>query len=653
MRLCKFLPLTIVLFACLTMTIACGSGSGGGSQTQPSTPIFTSSPVTTATQDVAYSYQLAATDPAGGSVTFTLTTSPSGAALSGSTVSWTPTAAESRVSNSFSVTAKTASGGTAVQSWSVTPGGTITVNWVNTYWTADGASQVPEVSSGASNLSAMWTNPDGSITVQKGSWSSAGVFVIPNVPAGFYWLQTSGGTFWTNVGTFDAGGSVAGGPLPTIANPTQTSFLFDLSGLESVPTFTPIDFTGAVSGSPGLVLLDNPSSTSITNEEVIFEDSNVDWSQISTAFLVQYVPVTIGPPNNLLNNLVLGPALTLTGLSWVDGQQNPITGTLQPSSSTSINLSVPGASEWAGLLSGVAPSTPVPFGSALLISAQLYVTQGLATSGLPVSPLVGVGSLGGSNQFLTLAGTAQQPGIAIQTEGCSGTGFATILPDAPQPAITSDVNFGTLQYGDPFPSGWARTMALCQESTVAVPIPGSSQTATFILTDSAVVAPSNTPLAPVVLPVQNATINGGSFFGSATSNSNIVALSWSAPTGLAPFGYTVRVYVQTGSGGVLTYGGTGVALSTANTSMTLPPLAGGNTYVFSITADADGSANMQTSPFRSSLPTGNATVVSGPLSISSGATMPEIHGDRRVIENFSQPVAQAAAPARGATVKHF
>ena len=192
MRLCKFLPLTIVLFACLTMTIACGSGSGGGSQTQPSTPIFTSSPVTTATQDVAYSYQLAATDPAGGSVTFTLTTSPSGAALSGSTVSWTPTAAESRVSNSFSVTAKTASGGTAVQSWSVTPGGTITVNWVNTYWTADGASQVPEVSSGASNLSAMWTNPDGSITVQKGSWSSAGVFVIPNVPAGFYWLQTSG-----------------------------------------------------------------------------------------------------------------------------------------------------------------------------------------------------------------------------------------------------------------------------------------------------------------------------------------------------------------------------------------------------------------------------------------------------------------------------
>jgi hypothetical protein len=38
------------------------------------------------------------------------------------------------------VTAATASGGTAQQSWTVTPGGTITVNWINNYWTATGSS---------------------------------------------------------------------------------------------------------------------------------------------------------------------------------------------------------------------------------------------------------------------------------------------------------------------------------------------------------------------------------------------------------------------------------------------------------------------------------------------------------------------------------
>jgi hypothetical protein len=267
----------------------------------------------------------------------------------------------------------------------------------------------------------------------------------------------------------------------------------------------------------------------------------------------------------------------------------------------------------------------------------MYVTQGLATGGVPLSPIVGISPLVGSTQFLTLAGTAQLD-FPVSTEGCSGTGFTTLTPTAAQPAITTDTNFGALQYGDPFPSAWARTISLCQESTAAIPIPDSSATATFILTDSATVAPSNTPLAPVVLPVQSPTINGGgSLFGATALNSTIVSLSWSAPAGTVPFGYTVRTYVQTTAGGLATYAATGAAFSTANTSITLPPLAGGNTYAFSITAEADGTANMQTSPFRSSLPTGYATVVSGPVTISSSAEMPEIHGDRRVVTRLSQP----------------
>jgi len=73
--------LALVSLALLT---ACGGGSS--TQVQPSTPVFTSAPVTAATQGVAYTYQLAAVDPAGGTVTFSMTTSPTGAALSGSTI---------------------------------------------------------------------------------------------------------------------------------------------------------------------------------------------------------------------------------------------------------------------------------------------------------------------------------------------------------------------------------------------------------------------------------------------------------------------------------------------------------------------------------------------------------------------------------------
>ena len=628
-----FLALVSLAVISLALLTACGSGSS--TKTPPSTPVFTSAPVTAATQGIVYSYQLAATDPAGGAVTFSLTTSPTGAALSGNTVTWTPTAAQSRVSNPFAVTATTSSGGTASQSWKVTPGGTVAVNWVNNYWAANGPVQVPALPSLAANLSAMWTNPDGSITVQRSSATSPGVFSIPNVPGGYYWLQTgTGSAFWTNTSIFDAGTDVAGGPTPTLSFGLQsTQFDFNLSGLESVPETTPVNFVAAVSGVPQLGLFDDPDSTSLTGQNG-FIVGDIDWSQINTGFLTQWVPESLTSLDNLtINNLVLGPSVTATNLSLTSGGTNTITEMLQPSTQTSISLTVPG-SQWAPLLSG---NNGAPLASALAISAQMYVTQGIASGTVPLSSstALGVGVVGVPLlPPLTLVGTADS--FALGIIGCSPMGFVLFTPNLAQTAITTDQNFGALQYGDPFPGNWARTLSLCQESTVAIPVSGSSSPATFLLVDRATVAPSSTPLAPVVLPVQNPTVFGFSFFGETVANSNIVPLNWSAPSGTAPFGYTVRVYVQTVEEGTPIYAPTGVAFSTAGTSITLPPLAGGNTYVFAITADADGKANMETGPFRSALPTGYATVVSGPVTINPGAQMPAIHGDRRVITRLSQ-----------------
>ncbi len=78
---------------------------------------------------------------------------------------------------------------------------------------------------------------------------------------------------------------------------------------------------------------------------------------------------------------------------------------------------------------------------------------------------------------------------------------------------------------------------------------------------------------------------------------------------------------------------------TSQASVTLPPLSSGNTYVFAITALVDGTANIQTSPNRSSLPTAFANVVSAPITISSGAAEVVIHGDASVVKRLSQPAA--------------
>ena len=633
--------LIIVTLTSIAFLTACGSSGSGSSSRQPSTLVFTTTPGTAATQDVAYAYQMSATDPAGGTVSFSLTTSPTGAAVSGDSVSWTPTAAQSRVPNNFSVKATSSSGGTASQSWTVTPGGTITVNWVNTKWTPSGPVSAPEQASEAVNLSALITNADGSITVEKSSATAPGVFSIPNVSAGYYWLQIGTVGYWTSTATFDAGHDIAGPAAPEDGDTQFTMFNFNLSGLDSVPETTWVDFLPPVQQIPGIALADGPNSTTIVPQQLTFGISGIDWTKITSAYLLQYKPVPLGSLNNEVLDYWVDDSLAL-----VNDTTNTITGVLGPSPQASLNLDVPGASAWATLFVGAAPASPTPFASSVWIATEAYLSNGQLSAGTLLNPL-------SSGPIMMLSGTEYVPpqgGVGFTIGGpifgsCDAMGFPS-NSNSSQPAILTDQNFGSLQYGDPFPATWTRALAICQEERVAIPIPNSSATVDFALVNGAAVplaAPQPQPaLAPVVSTVQNATVNGASLFTAATLNSTIVPLSWSAPATGAPYGYRVAAFVQsTPLTGVPTYAAAGV-FSTAKTSITLPPLAGGNTYVFAITAEADGSAQIETSPSRSSLPTGFATVVSAPITISSSALTPAIHGDRRVITRLSQ--AQSGIP---------
>src|ERR1700676_4427507 len=116
--------LTVVLLFAANIFIGCGGGSGGGGTSTPVNPQFTSTPVMWAEEGATYTYQVAASSPDKSAVVFTLSSGPVGATLAGSMITWTPTHAESRVANAFTVTATTPSGGSATQNWSGPPNGT-------------------------------------------------------------------------------------------------------------------------------------------------------------------------------------------------------------------------------------------------------------------------------------------------------------------------------------------------------------------------------------------------------------------------------------------------------------------------------------------------------------------------------------------------
>jgi hypothetical protein len=570
-----------------------------------------------------YSYQVSATDPAGGTVTFALSSAPTSATLSGSTLSWTPAAEQSRVSDSFTVAATTTSGGTATQSWTVTPTGTITINVMDTHWTSTGPQTFP---GGFPLGAAIVPNPDGSVTVISGSFTGPGVFSIPTVPAGYYWLAEGLNltnifdAFWTSSSTVDLGQDIPGPPTAVTAK-QSTTFNFNIAGLTPTSASSLVavstDFTPAF--EPGFSLRPTPEATTVSGTTTV--DSVVDWSKVDTVFLTQYEPASLTSQNNVvLNNLVLGPELTLSNPGFTDGGSNTITETLQSSPPASPNVSVPG-SQWATLFNNnVGPSAALPAGSWLSISAEPFVTGRNQT---PDPFALNLPMVTAPPNFL--GPPELQPDFCL---GGSPLFFGIITP---QPAILTDADFGALDYGDPFPSSWTRAVAFCQQVAVLLPVVGSPGTTfPFVLGYGVAVPPTNSPsLSPLAEPVPNPTINGANLFTESTINTTVVTLSWSAPQGTAPFGYTITALTQTPLPNGVQYAFTG-RFGTAKTSATLPPLTAAQTYVFVITTQVDGAANMETSPRRSALPTGFANVISAPITISSGAMTPAIHGDAKV-----------------------
>jgi hypothetical protein len=432
--------------------------------------------------------------------------------------------------------------------------------------------------------------------------------------------------FWTSSSTFDLGRDMMGAPTGFLGSSEDTTFDFNLSGLDPLAA---AGIVGFITDNPPVApIYLTPESGATTLSSSVDVNSKIDWTTVNTAVVVQYEPASIG----LFNSLVLGPELTLSNLALTNGATNAISGVLVAGPQLTLDATIPG-SEWAALFQNVAPGTATPVGSWLSIAPEPYVI-GVNSKAQIFAPEIGAN--------LYMVQPASHSGLPFALNACPSQPF--FASDAVQPPIVSDMNFGPLQYDDPFPSNWTRELAFCQSAVV--PFQVGSETFPIALNYGMTVAPSTSTLAPLAQPVVNPSINGSNLFTTTSVNNTIETLGWSTAAGTSPYGYTVFVLqvipMQNGFGlmSVGTY-------STAQTSVTLPPLTAGNTYLFLIITEADGVASMETSPYRSQLPTGFATIMSAQVTISGGAARPPLRGNPKELKRFVNPEGQLFQLERG------
>ena len=615
-----------VNFCAAIVAIGCG---GGGSRRQtppPPGPTFTSIPTAAASEGNAYSYSIAATDPAGGTVSFTLASGPPRAVLTGNTLTWTPTPEESRVENSFRITATTSEGGTGIQTFSVTPTGTVHVSSVDTYWTANGPTNVPhDWTVLYTPVASLVPQSDGSFQSLGGSGKSDGTLEFDNVPGGYYWLQINTGlAYWTDSSNFDLGTDFATPPFvlsPTANNdlPPATTFAANLTGLE--PWQDP-DYLGLhLDSGDDLGLSAAPAAGATATQAQGSLITNEDLSLAKTGTINQFVPVPMGSSSGI----VLASSLLLSNLSLTNGAANTLTGMLTPAPKTDLNLAVQG-SAWANLYDNAGPAQVTPLVTSMNFSAQSNFLEGIA--GISTS-------LGAGNSLLFRSPRSIDPGstpaaltINLCTSGFDVTDASVSLLPGPAP-ITSDLEYGTFQYGDPFPENWIRPFSFCEGGLVSISDPRGTKPITHVLWNGSVTAKPTESVAPVVSVVQSPTVNGQSLFTASAIDSGNLAFSWAAPVGPAPTGYEVKIYVRTTVQipvppqfppvSQTFYKLTNI-LFTKQTSLTSPyPLAAGSLFLVEIRALVDGRADIETSPFRMGLPQGEASVVSGVIAVGGEA----------------------------------
>jgi len=213
-------------------------------------PVITSIAVTSATKGQPYSYDVNATDSDGDTLTYSLTTKPSGMSINSSTglITWTPT-----VTGSFGVTVKVSDGGLFdTQSFTVTveENGTSLVSpsglSVSSYWNTVTGFPSMNLSwnavSGATGYE-MWVRPSGGSSAYLGTRDAPYVtFNSNSLPGGARYV--SGTTYYFKVRTVTASGtSDFTSEVPCVAAASPSIGQVQLSSPSNGITLPPMNVT--------------------------------------------------------------------------------------------------------------------------------------------------------------------------------------------------------------------------------------------------------------------------------------------------------------------------------------------------------------------------------------------------------------------------
>jgi hypothetical protein len=554
-------------------------------------PVFNTTPPTASAQDALYSYTISATDPAGGAVTFSLTSAPEGAALNGTTLTWTPNWNQSRIPNGFTVTATTDGGGSAAQSWSLAPDGTVYGHFLLHFWGGNNEEVVPErdfsvppVGRNSGTLLVWAPQPDGTLATIQGIGFADGTFQFPNVPAGNYIFSLNG--------------------QPGLVQGTQesSSTIYWDADEDGFPVLDPshwwpealtINVTGfdpAVAATDEFDLYDRDGGWSFTS----FPSDGDTGFTFAIPFLLQNAPTvddrfvaveTRGVPGtDPFTSHVEGPSL-IQLFSQINNVPEIGTGTvvdfsgeLEITTPANLDLNIDFSSIANGF-TNAAPGSSVP---------NVFAVLATSTEKTPFSSL----SDPQINEITPILAEAFIQGPVFPGD-----------PDPwPKDANGNDTwpanqDFGTLTYNDPFGTREKTVYIVDAQANFSIPIPGSADPLPWTIDMSYAVTNLSGTISAFMLPPANAKADGVDFLTGGTVSSATPTLSWDVPLG-RPNGptdvvtYDVFICEPQASGGGKGGGG-GVscvfdflANNVTTNSFVVPAgiLQTGHSYIFNITA---------------------------------------------------------------------
>jgi hypothetical protein len=204
--------------------------------------------------------------------------------------------------------------------------------------------------------------------------------------------------------------------------------------------------------------------------------------------------------------------------------------------------------------------------------------------------------------------------IDVQPGGLShGVFSGTVDVIAAQPPLdSSDLNYGTVSYHNPYPSAWGWFGWVLHEFKVDYMLAGTS-TPTTIATQISWQADVPTftagPVVPVIAPPSAPKVNDQDARAALSGVGTTPTLSWDAPASGTASNYSIIVYALTASGNQTTHQIVArLYTSGSSTRLRLPPglLTMEKSYVFEVQAFAMPGVNLVERPFRVSLPMGFA-----------------------------------------------